>query len=315
LTAKTTTLTLSGLVLSEAERLAASLEQELDAPLAVSINETDEVHGLWNVIAYFPDSSSAELTKQRLAQTQAFNGACRIETIPETGWVEKSLKELGPVIAGRFFLHGAHDCHRRRPSGISLEIDAGTAFGTGHHATTQGCLLALERLLKHRQPRTILDVGTGTGVLALAAAKALHRRAIASDIDPEAVWVTEHNARINGLRPWIRVFTAAGLRHRAIACAAPYELIFANILARPLMALGPELSQVLAPKGRLILSGLTEEQTRPVFAAYRNRGLVFEACLPIGQWRTLMLAKTKKRPGREGTGRFRRLSGSSCGNA
>jgi ribosomal protein L11 methyltransferase len=297
LTANTTTLTLSNLLLNEAERLADSLEQELNAPLAVSINETDEVRGLWNVIAYFPDSVSAKLTKQRLAETQAFKGICRIETIPETGWVEKSLKELGPVIAGRFFLHGAHDRHRRRPGGISLEIDAGTAFGTGHHATTQGCLLALERLLKHRQPRNILDVGTGTGVLALAAAKALHRRAIASDIDPEAIQVTEHNARINGLSPWIRVFTAAGLRHRAIAQSGPYDLIFANILARPLMALAPDLSQAMAPEGRLILSGLTEEQTRTIFAAYRNCGLVFEACLPIGQWRTLMLAKTKKAPG------------------
>jgi ribosomal protein L11 methyltransferase len=295
--AQTTTLTIFNLSLRDAQQVADSLEEDQAAPLAVSINETDEAQGLWNVVAYFRDQPAAEAAQQALATSHALNGNFQLDSIPEAGWVERSLKDLSPVIAGRFFLHGAHDRQLRRPGGISLEIDAGTAFGTGHHATTTGCLLAFERLLKRFRPFNILDVGTGTGVLALAAAKATHRRVIASDIDPEAVRVALHNATVNSLRPWIKALPAAGLRHPAVGRSAPYDLIFANILARPLIALAPDLSEALAPGGKLILSGLTSDQIRPVVAAYRNHGLIFESCQPIGQWRTLTLAEHKKTPG------------------
>jgi ribosomal protein L11 methyltransferase len=291
------------------------LEEDHDAPFAVSINETDEAQELWNVVAYFSQIEAAEAAQQRLAAHHASNGGLQLETVPETGWVEKSLGGLGPVKAGRFFLHGAHDRDRRRSSGISLEIDAGMAFGTGHHATTTGCLLAFERIVKRRQPRHVLDVGTGTGVLALAAAKATHQLVVAGDVDPDSVRVTRRNAAINELCPWINAVTAAGLRHSAITQSAPYDLIFANILARPLMALAQDLSEALAPGGRLILSGLTGDQLRPVIAAYRNRGLVLEACLPIDQWRTLTLANTRKRLGRNGARRFQRTLGTGWDEA
>jgi ribosomal protein L11 methyltransferase len=299
-----TTLTLPNLAFSKAEQAADDLEQSLSAPLAVALNETDESRGLWNVVAYYATSLAAEAASQTVD-----NDGFRIESIPNTGWIEKSLAALPPIAAGRFQLHGAHDRYRRRAGGIALEIDAGTAFGTGHHATTMGCLLAFERVLKRRRPRQILDVGTGSGVLALAAAKATRRWVVASDIDPEAVRVTRHNAEANAAKPWIKAVSAAGLRHPVIVRQAPYDVIFANILARPLIALAQDMSQALAPGGRLILSGLTSEQMRFVLAAYRSRGLVFESCLPLDQWRTLTLARPSKRPGRKGAGRFQNVVG------
>jgi ribosomal protein L11 methyltransferase len=221
-------------------------------------------------------------------------------------WVRQSLEGLAPVTAGRFFLHGAHDRHRRPAGGIALEIDAGTAFGTGHHGTTEGCLRALDRILKRRSPAGILDVGCGTGVLAIAAARAAGRPALASDIDPEAVRVTLANAALNGVKPLIRSLAAAGLSHPVIAGQAPYDLIFANILARPLVALSTGLSRVLAPGGALILSGLTIDQMRWIEATYRSRGLVLSSRIRRGNWTTLVftLPRTKKRPGGRTPGRF-----------
>jgi ribosomal protein L11 methyltransferase len=199
-------------------------------------------------------------------------------------------------VAGRFFLHGSHDRERRRHGGVPLEIDAGTAFGTGHHGTTAGCLLALDAILKRRRPKRILDLGCGTGVLAIAAAQATKRKTLATDIDPEAVRVTQLNAALNGVGPLINGVTAPGLKHCRIASAAPYDLIFANILARPLISLAQGLKSILAPGGNLILSGLTCEQVRWVAAAYRNRGLVCSQTLLLGNWATLTLSNKKKRP-------------------
>jgi ribosomal protein L11 methyltransferase len=179
--------------------------------------------------------------------------------------------------------------------GVSLEIDAGTAFGTGHHGTTSGCLLAFDSLLKQKAPKRILDLGCGTGVLALAAARALRRPVLASDIDPIAVTVTRDNARNNGARPLVSAVTAPGLRHRLIADSAPYDLIFANILARPLIALAHDLTRSLSPGGTLILSGLTRDQERAVRAAYRNRDLIPANPLRIGNWSTLVFNRAGSR--------------------
>ncbi len=267
--------------------------------LAVSINETDAVHGLWETVAYFADEAGA------LAADAALGLHGAISSLPETDWVAGSLQGLAPVAAGRFFLHGSHDRQRRHGGGISLEIDAGTAFGTGHHGTTEGCLVALDALLKRTRPRRILDLGCGTGVLAIAAARALRANALASDIDPEAVRVTRRNAARNNAGPLVEAIAAPGLKHLSIAGCAPYDLIFANILARPLVALAQGLSHSLAPGGALILSGLSLDQSRWIVAAYRNRGLVPFQRIARGNWATLVLTRPAKqgRPDRFRAGR------------
>ena len=296
------TLTFPALSHDGANTLATAVEEDfrLD-PLAVTINETDEARGLWEVVVYFADQGEA-------ADAAAMLGHEGIVIAPlvEQDWVRQSLEGLSPVTAGRFFLHGSHDRERRRAGGVSLEIDAGLAFGTGHHGTTEGCLMALDRILKRRTPLRILDVGCGTGVLAIAAARATHRQAVASDIDPEAVRVTLGNAALNSVGPWVKTFTAPGLKHTRIAEAAPYDLVFSNILARPLVALAHGLSQILGPEGDLILSGLTLDQGRWISATYRNHGLVPTGTIRRGNWLTLCFANAqrKKRPRGRSPGRF-----------
>lgn len=280
------------LSLAVAQDMATRFENDFRIePLAVTINETDEARNLWVTVAYFATDADAEEARQLLQLPTAM-----ISTLPDTDWVRHSLEGLAPVVAGRFFLHGSHDRDRRRPGGVALEIDAGTAFGTGHHGTTAGCLLALDAILKQRKPRHILDLGCGTGVLAIAAAQATKRRTLATDIDAEAVRVTQLNAALNGVAPLLNGVKAPGLNHERIAHGAPYDLIFANILARPLISLAQGLNSILAPGGTLILSGLTRDQIRWVSAAYRNRGLVCSQTLLVGNWATLAFSSKKKRP-------------------
>jgi ribosomal protein L11 methyltransferase len=300
------TLTVEGLTEARAGELASLIEDQPDPPLAVTINETDEAGRIWNLVAYFAGEAEARQAGELLRpllDRQAFS----VAALPDMDWVRRSLEGLAPVAAGRFYLYGSHDRSRRRAGGISLEIDAGTAFGTGHHGTTSGCLLAFDALLKRMSPRRILDLGCGTGVLALAAARALRRPVLASDIDPIAVEVTRDNARNNGALPWVGAVAAPGLKHRRIADQAPYELIFANILARPLIALAGDLAHSLAPGGTLILSGLTRDQEQAVRAAYRNRGLIPASPLRLGNWSTLVFGKAgsgnAKRPQRFRYGR------------
>lgn len=305
------TLTIPDLSHDAANDLASAVDMDLRAdPLAITINETDEAKALWEVVLYFEDEAEA-------VAARSIEGLAKglIAAMPQQDWVRQSLEGLAPVAAGRFFLHGAHDRTRRRPGGISLEIDAGTAFGTGHHGTTEGCLLALDRILKRRSPRTILDVGCGTGVLAIAAARATGRNALASDIDPEAVRVTLANAALNGVKPQIASFVAAGLSHPRIAASAPYDLIFANILARPLVALSTGLARALAPGGDLILSGLTVDQVRWIEATYESRGMTLAARILRGNWATLVFTtpQKRKRPGGRTPGRFLSASPKGAG--
>ncbi len=279
------TLTISDLDLSAAQNLSDVIDRDIRlTPQAIAISETSE--GRWGLTAYFESRAEAENARTALAQ-----GAV-IAAVPEMDWVRQSLEGLPPVQAGRFFVHGSHDRYRRKMGGVSLEVDAGTAFGTGHHGTTEGCLLALDAIIKKRSPKRILDVGCGTGVLAIAAAKAAKTTALASDIDPEAVRVTKHNARMNGVASTVAAITAGGLKHPRIG-AAPYDLIFANILARPLVSLAQGLSRIIASRGSLILSGLTLDQCRWVYAAYRNRGLVLVRAIVRGNWATLVLTRPR----------------------
>jgi ribosomal protein L11 methyltransferase len=296
------TLTLPDLAHDAALNLASELEDDIRLdPLAVTINETDEAKGLWEVLLYFGDASDADHASSLLNHKGA-----TVAPVLQQDWVRQSLEGLAPVSAGRFFLHGSHDRHRRRHGGVSLEIDAGTAFGTGHHGTTEGCLVALDSILKRQRPRRILDVGCGTGVLAIAAAKSSGRPALASDIDPEAVRVTLLNAARNGVKPSIASFAAAGLNHSRIAAGAPYDLIFANILARPLVALSTGLARALTPGGHLILSGLTRDQMRWIEATYQSRGLSLAHRIVKGNWATLVFTKLakRKRPGGRKPGRL-----------
>jgi ribosomal protein L11 methyltransferase len=261
--------------------------------LAVTLSVADEAADLWSVVALY----DADVAHDDVVGAIPAAGDADYGPLADADWVRRSLDGLAPVHAGRFCLHGSHDRHRRPPSGIAIEIDAGTAFGTGHHATTAGCLTALDRLLKQRRFVRVLDVGCGTGVLAIAAALSNRCAAVvAGDIDTEAVRVTRLNARLNGAR--VAAVAAAGAGHPAIRARAPYGLILANILARPLMKLAASLMRLAAPGGRIVLSGLLVSQERMVEAAWKDAGAVIVARLRLDGWSTLILARRPKRTAR-----------------
>ena len=209
--------------------------------------------------------------------------------LPETDWVAKSLEGLTPVRVGRFLVHGSHDRARRRPNDLAIEIEAGQAFGTGHHGTTAGCLAAIDRLAKTRAMRNALDVGTGSGVLAIGIAKRCKVPVLASDVDPVAVRIADANARLNGVRPLVRTLCAAGIEGTAFARPGGFDLIVANILAGPLVALAPSIRRRLAPRGAVILSGLLAHQANRVAAAYRAQGLRLVRAETREGWVTLTL--------------------------
>ena len=213
------------------------------------------------------------------------------EKMPEEDWVRLSLAGLKPVDGGRFTLYGAHDRDAVQPGQIGIEIEAGPAFGTGHHGTTRGCLIAFSQMLDAgAAPKTILDLGCGTAVLAIAAAKALpDAEILASDIDPEAVAESGENCRKNAT-PEIDCFVAEGLDHPKLA-GRQFELIFANILAVALIELADDIAKALAPGGKVILSGLLTEQEAKVRAAYEGAGLTVHRQPPLENWETLVATK------------------------
>jgi len=248
--------------------------------------------GRWDVTVHFAEAPDQALLRELVGQAvmrQDVASTLVFDTIEAKDWVKASLEDLVPVAAGRFIVHGQHDRHRIAPNKLGIEIEAALAFGTGHHGTTRGCLLLLDHVLKAYQPRRVLDLGTGTGVLGIAAAKAQHRKVLASDIDPPSVRVAEENARLNGAGHLVDVIRATGFASPRFAEDGPFDLVLANILANPLRQLAGPMARHLASSAQVILSGLLTHQAPAVIAAYRARGLVPLRHLKIEGWSSLLL--------------------------
>lgn len=254
--------------------------------LTVSMEETAPDGSLWTMNILFEHKPEDLLLHQLPANLEY-----EIAPLIQKDWVSESQKMLPPVDAGRFYIHGSHDAAHPAISRYDLTIDAGRAFGTGLHETTYGCLLAIDDIRKRREIYNALDLGCGSGVLALAIAKAWRRPVLASDIDMDAVLVTNENAKKNGLLSLINAEYAVGLNNRALRRNAPYDLIVANILARPLVNLALDITRVLSKNGVLVLSGLLGKQERMVLSSYLFQGLRLQRRYIIGDWRALTLTK------------------------
>lgn len=265
------------------------------SPLVKTASEWNEVeaHGLWRVEALYAEEPEEEAVRELIARAEAEAGAkaegIRIEPMPDEDWVTRSLEGLEPVRAGRFFVYGSHDAEKVPAGAIPLLVDAGQAFGTGHHETTAGCLEYVSELVRPGVPLNVLDIGTGTGVLAIAVAKLARVNVLASDIDPVAVEVTKANAKANGVGPFVTALTAKGFEHTGLRARAPYDLIIANILARPLVSLAPAFRAHLRPGGTLILSGTLRTQENMVAGAMHMQGLKLVSRKPKGDWVTLRM--------------------------
>jgi ribosomal protein L11 methyltransferase len=333
-----------------AQRIMDALAETLDTEAAAAALVAD-ADGCWAVELTFarePDAAAVRaLVAEAAGKTAAH--ALAFSTVPPRDWIKASLAGLQPVTAGRFVIHGAHDRDNIAANRTAIEIEAALAFGTGHHATTRGCLLALDALVKRRKRRRlvpplqgegadagyapasaggvierpklvphparparhpppleeglplgsprqqrVLDIGTGSGVLAMAAAKALRSPVLASDIDPTAVDAAVENVRRNGTAPLIAVLQAAGVAAPRIRARAPYDLVFANILLGPLKQLAAPMARVLRPGARVILSGLLGRQVNAALAAYRAQGLVLQRRIERDGWATLVMARPRR---------------------
>jgi ribosomal protein L11 methyltransferase len=276
-----------------ARRLAAFLGESLDAADSACAAFEDDA-GHWQVAIHFrnaPDEAGLrDLVK--LAAGEAAADALSIERVPANDWVVESLAGLKPVRAGRFVVHGAHDRAGLRANEIGIEIEAALAFGTGHHGTTRGCLLALGDLMKRRRAVNVLDIGTGTGVLAIAAARLLRKRVAAGDIDPVAVRAARENARRNRTASVITFVRAVGTRAQVIRERGPYDLIFANILMGPLTRLAVPVRGLAAPRAHVVLSGLLPSHANAVASIYGAQGLVLERRTVLEGWVTLVMRRS-----------------------
>jgi ribosomal protein L11 methyltransferase len=252
-----------------------------------SILEEDEERHIWRIDAFPTSSGEAEAFLQLLTNYPTLRTTS--ERLADADWLAMALSGLPPVRAGRFFIYGVHDRGRAPINAVNLRIEAGAAFGTGHHGTTVGCLIAYDALLKRRRFKNVLDVGAGTGVLAIAAAKTGTQVAVGTDIDPVSVRIGRENAKVNAVRA--RFVHASGLNDRAVAGEAPYDLVFANILARPLIGLAQDIKMALKPQGIAVLSGLLRTQERAVRAAYLNRGFKIERRIHRDAWAALVLKR------------------------
>ena len=284
-----------------ARRIADLVAESLPAD-EIAVGLVDIGAGRWRVAMYFRVSPD-EKTIRALTASAAGDAAAkalRFERVAAKDWVRESLAGLAPVTAGRFVVHGAHDRARVPFNRIGIEIEAALACGTGHHGTTRGCLLALDSICKSLPRRRILDLGTGSGVLAIAAARALRQPVLATDIDGSAVRAARANAALNRAGSFVEVIKADGVTGPKLRERAPYDLILANILLRPLQRLAAPLTRLAAPGARVVLSGLLASQANAAISAYR--GLALERRIELDGWTTLILVR-RKRSGADIAGR------------
>ena len=275
---------------SQAEALGEALEELDPAPTGVGVFEVEDGKGIWEVGGYFldaPDDIDLALLSAAFGA-----GPFVVSEVPDQDWVAKVRRELPPVEAGRFFVYGSHDAALLPEGRIGLLIEAAMAFGTGHHGTTLGCLRAYDRLLDDGQRfDNVLDLGCGTAVLAMSAARMGAAHVLASDIDPVAVEVALANVKANGLVGRVACVESIGFDSPDLRAGAPFDLIFANILKGPLIELAPDMAAHLAPGGRAILSGLLVEQADEIVEVYQGQGLALETREDLGEWSALTLRR------------------------
>ncbi len=274
---------------SQADALGEALENIDPAPTGIGVFEVEDGSGLWEVGGYFTDAPDE--TALLILSTAMGAKPFTVSELPDTDWVAHVRRELAPVEAGRFFVYGSHDADKVPAGKHALLIEAAMAFGTGHHGTTLGCLRALDRLADQDVKATrVVDIGCGTAVLAMAAAHLWSVDVTASDIDAQAVDVAVANLRANDMENRVAVVEAAGFDHAALE--GPYDLIFANILKGPLVALAPDLSARLSAGGYAVLSGILNEQADEIVNVYARFGNSVAHREEIGEWTTLTLEKS-----------------------
>ncbi len=273
-----------------ADQLGLALEELETEPTGVGVFEIEDGSGTWEVGGYFlEEPSDVELTLLAVAfDANPFV----VSEVPDTDWVDKVRRELTPVEAGRFFVYGSHDADKIPADSEPLLIEAAMAFGTGHHGTTQGCLEALDRLANEGfVARSVADIGCGTAVLGMGAARIYPNPVIVSDIDEVAVDVAVANVTANDLSDKVTCVEAAGFGHDELANRAPYDLVFANILKQPLIDLSPDMAKHMSPGGYAILSGILVRQAQEVIDVYAQNGINLVRNDNIGEWVTLTLRK------------------------
>jgi ribosomal protein L11 methyltransferase len=285
------------------ELLEAIVEEALSVSLFEIEDEATADTVGWQIDLLFRDPPDARALAAALAPACASVGArfgdIAVTRVAPDDWARTTELRLPPVRAGRFIVHGSHARDRLPADAVAIEVDAGLAFGSGEHATTQSCLFAIDRLARRRRFERVLDLGCGSGVLAIAAAKCWPARVLAVDNDPIAVRVASDNAKLNGVGRSVRTFLGDGYRHPAVRRARPFDLILANILADPLIELAPALRAHLAPGGRAVLSGLLDRQAEAVVAAHRRQGLRLLDRVQQGPWVALVLGSPARRGSRD----------------
>lgn len=289
---------LEGIPPNGVDPISAALEQELDAVSAFEMEVDGQRAASQPVLWRIEGFSAEEPDRAALAMSLSLAAAASSLVLPEPviqwldarDWVAENQASFKPIQAGRFYVHGSHICDIPADS-VAIKIDANAAFGTGEHETTRGCLTALDGMIGKRSITRVLDMGCGTGILGIAAAKTLRVPVVAADIDQRSVEIAVENAELNGVARFVTGCVSNGYRHKSVDDGAPYDLIFSNILAAPLIAMAGDLARHLAPGGVAVLAGLLDRQEEEVWAAHRDAGLRRVDRIQIGNWPSLVLTK------------------------